>query len=557
MRFSFSRIDAFLSCPYRFRLRYIDKLDTLPDYDNADNPLTIGTAMHHGIEQGADAAIREYVMSYPVDTDDIETEAVKLEVLVPKVRAMIDPNAIFEFRMETENFLGFADYIDPKTGTLLDFKYSNNEKHYLESAQIHVYRYLLERYYGMHFERIGYLFIPKIQTKDSGVYDSVQMYRNWLREELGKVQPRISYVTYDENKAIKTLGMIPRIESVRTFAKERNRLCWYCDFRRYCETEGKEDYMILPKNERHAAGTATQRKLWIYGAPFSGKTTLADQFPDVLMLNTDGNVKFVTAPCVRIKESLDGHIKKQAWEVFKETIDELAKKDNEYKSIVVDLVEDTYEACRLYMYKKLGITHESDSSFKAWDMVRTEFLSTMKKLMNLDYENIVLISHEDTSKDITKRSGDAITAIKPNIQDKIANKLAGMVDAVIRCVVIDGEHMLSFKTDEVQFGGGRIDFGVSEIPNSYESLARLYGNVGREKTAEMPKTPKVTEKEEASNKLSNAEPPKEETKPYVAEGMAQVATQDVAEELGTIPDAVEMPNDAAPQPPRRRRRRAE
>ena len=150
-----------------------------------------------------------------------------------------------------------------------------------------------------------------------------------------------------------------------------------------------------------------------------------------------------------------------------------------------------------------------------------------------------------------------ITAIKPNIQDKIANKLAGMVDAVIRCVVIDGEHMLSFKTDEVQFGGGRIDFGVSEIPNSYESLARLYGNVGREKTAEMPKTPKVPEKEEASNKLSNAEPPKEETKPYVAEGTAQVATLDVAEELGTIPDAVEMPNDAAPQPPRRRRRRAE
>ena len=30
--------------------------------------------------------------------------------------------------------------------------------------------------------------------------------------------------------------------------------------------------------------------------------------------------------------------------------------------------------------------------------------------INLNY-NIVLISHEDTSKDITKRSGDKITAI--------------------------------------------------------------------------------------------------------------------------------------------------
>ena len=84
------------------------------------------------------------------------------------------------------------------------------------------------------------------------------------------------------------------------------------------------------------------------------------------------------------------------------------------------------------MYDRLGITHESDDSFRAWDKVRTEFLSTIRRLMNLDYENIVLISHEDTSKDITKKSGDKITAIKPNIADKVANKIAGMVDIVAR-----------------------------------------------------------------------------------------------------------------------------
>ena len=54
--------------------------------------------------------------------------------------------------------------------------------------------------------------------------------------------------------------------------------------------------------------------------------------------------------------------------------------------------------CRLYMYDQMNITHESDDSFRAWDKVMTEYLSTLKKLMNLDYENIILISHEDTSK---------------------------------------------------------------------------------------------------------------------------------------------------------------
>ena len=89
---------------------------------------------------------------------------------------------------------------------------------------------------------------------------------------------------------------------------------------------------------------------------------------------------------------------------------------------------------------------KSDDSFKAWDKVRTEFLSTMKRLMNMDYENIILISHEDRSKDITRKSGDKLTSIKPNIQDKIANKVAGMVDIVAR-VVADGDNrILSFKT---------------------------------------------------------------------------------------------------------------
>jgi hypothetical protein len=126
------------------------------------------------------------------------------------------------------------------------------------------------------------------------------------------------------------------------------------------------------------------------------------------------------------------------------------------------------------MYDKLGITHESDDSFRAWDKVRTEFLSTMRKFINLDYENIILISHEDMSKDITKKTGDKITAIKPNINDKVANKVAGMVDIVARAIADDGEYVLSFKRNEVIFGGGRLKFKAAEIPLDYQAFCDLY-----------------------------------------------------------------------------------
>ena len=47
MRMSFSRVETFVNCPYRFKLRYLDKLETLPEWDDPANPLIIGTALHH------------------------------------------------------------------------------------------------------------------------------------------------------------------------------------------------------------------------------------------------------------------------------------------------------------------------------------------------------------------------------------------------------------------------------------------------------------------------------------------------------------------------------
>lgn len=218
------------------------------------------------------------------------------------------------------------------------------------------------------------------------------------------------------------------------------------------------------------------KKIWVYGAPFSGKTTLAVGAKDHYVLSTDGNAQYVTDNYKIITDevTVNGRMKqtKLAWEVFKEELEKL-EVGSQYKTIVVDLVEDTYEMARLYMYKKLGITHESDDSFRAWDKTRTEYLSTMRKLMNLPYD-IILISHEDTSKDITKRSGENITAIKPNITDKVANKLAGMVALVGRCVCDNGKYELHIKTDEVTFGGGRLGINNVVLPLEWEEVTKLF-----------------------------------------------------------------------------------
>lgn len=249
---------------------------------------------------------------------------------------------------------------------------------------------------------------------------------------------------------------------------------------------------MLPENKRRKIEVITKKKIWVFGAPFCGKTTLANQAPNPIMLNTDGNIQFVDAPYISVKDTMDGRQKKLAWEVFKGAIDDL-EAGSDFETIVVDLLEDTYESCRLFMYKQMGITHESDDSFRAWDKVRTEFLSTFRRLLNLPY-NIVLISHEDMSKDITKKSGDKITAIRPNIQDKIANKIAGMVDIVCRVLVEDDGRYLSFKSDAVVFGGGRITkHGKTQIPLSWDAIEEFYASVGSQNATESHEAPKVEE----------------------------------------------------------------
>ena len=243
---------------------------------------------------------------------------------------------------------------------------------------------------------------------------------------------------------------------------------------------------LLPKNERRTVDRIAKKTMWVYGAPYSGKTYLANTFPDVLMLNTDGNVKFVDAPYIAIKDTKDGRVDKQAWENFKAVIDELAMNNNDFKTIVVDLLEDTYQYCRQYVFKREGYVHESDGGFgKGWALVDDEFIPTIKKLLSLDYDNIILISHEDRD-DVTMKTGEKITKIIPNLRSKIADKVAGMVDFTGRFVAEGDNRRIDIKQSEFQFGGGRTEFMGKKVPATYESICGLY-NINPMEVHEAPK----------------------------------------------------------------------
>lgn len=473
-------------------MQYLDRLKAIPSTE-PDNALILGTAVHTGIEQSLQAAIQQYFFSYPIITDKHINEAIKLEQVIPKARAAIPPGGSFEVPIYDLDFVGFIDYLAPINTVggieyydLYDFKYTANVHSYKDSTQLHLYKYFFERNNpGKKIQALYFLFVPKVKIKQ-GKTETLQDFRDRLKMELSKAAVQKVQVDFKPEKVIEFLFGIKRASEAKDFPKNESYLCRFCEFSDFC-SKG-DTYMIeLPKNQRRSIETVQKRVIWIYGRPFCGKTTFANQFPDPLMINTDGNIRYVDAPYIRIRDEVvvQGRQTKKtpAWVMFKDVVAELEKKQNSFRTIVVDLLEDVYEYCRLYMCEEMGISHESDDSFRAWDKVRSEFLNTLKRLMALDYENIVLISHEDTSKDITKKGGDKVTSIKPSLQDKVADKVSGMVDVVGR-IVADGDvRTFSFKSNEVIFGGGRLKVKAKDIPLDVQALFEIYDEANRNAAA--------------------------------------------------------------------------
>ena len=181
---------------------------------------------------------------------------------------------------------------------------------------------------------------------------------------------------------------------------------------------------MLPENKKVNRDITQALKIWVYGKPNIGKTTFANQFPDTLMLNTDGNIKGVDSPCV----SVGGE---NPWEDFVATVDEILKGNHTFKTIVVDLTEDIYQYCRNYYCKKLKIDHEADLGYgKGYDIIKNAFLIVLRKLCNTEY-NVILCSHEKEVV-IKDRIGRETTVFKPNIGDTIATKISGMVEMTAR-----------------------------------------------------------------------------------------------------------------------------
>lgn len=167
----------------------------------------------------------------------------------------------------------------------------------------------------------------------------------------------------------------------------------------------------------------TPKVFFIWGQSMSGKTYLARQFPSPLIINTDGNAKKVTTPSVEVYD----------FETFVKVLQEIEAGNHEFKTIIIDLVDDVKTMLQTYVCKKYSeqlkteINDEGEVPYgKGYRDVKSTWQKLMVRLNQLPY-NVIFISH------IVEISENNQTIERPSLEQKFYNMTMGRCDMSIKC----------------------------------------------------------------------------------------------------------------------------
>lgn len=174
--------------------------------------------------------------------------------------------------------------------------------------------------------------------------------------------------------------------------------------------------MLLPSNKPKEKDI-TPKVFFIWGQSMSGKTYLARKFPNPLIINTDGNAKKVDTPSIEVFD----------FETFIKVIEEIEEGKHEFKTIIIDLVDDIKTMLQNHICKKYSVEDEGEVPYgKGYREVKMVWQKLMVRLNQLPY-NVIFISH------VTEVLENNQTIEKPSLEQKYYNMCMGRCDMSIKC----------------------------------------------------------------------------------------------------------------------------
>lgn len=193
---------------------------------------------------------------------------------------------------------------------------------------------------------------------------------------------------------------------------------------------------ILPPNKPKET-VDTPRNYFIWGPTMNGKSYLASEFPNAIILNTDGNAAQIETPSIDLKNERgsDGTIKKNVIVQVIEIIKELEKGKHTYETVVIDVIDDLITLIDQAICEEHGVDYVGDVPYgKGWGLQKTFITSIVVRLKALPM-NVIYISRYATKLEGT------VEVPMPSLGDKHLNVINGNCDLNILCQKIGKKYL--------------------------------------------------------------------------------------------------------------------
>lgn len=203
---------------------------------------------------------------------------------------------------------------------------------------------------------------------------------------------------------------------------------------------------ILPTEKNKPSDNLFDYSMIVYGERKIGKTTLAAQIPDALLVEFEAGAKALEAYISEIGE----------YEKFYKLTDAIIAGNHNYRSIVIDTGGVAYEmgmdyACQVFDIEHPGAMNDYGAS---WSHVKKIFIEPMRRLLNSKF-GFVVLAHEQ-EKEIETRSGRQFIKMRPDFSSQADQFFTSQIDNIFYYYYEHGERWLQIEGDEYVTAGHRI-----------------------------------------------------------------------------------------------------
>ena len=216
----------------------------------------------------------------------------------------------------------------------------------------------------------------------------------------------------------------------------------------------------LPENKPQVPKD-TPRNYFIYGETMSGKSYLANEFPNPIVLNTDGNAEANSVPSIQLLNDKDksGRITNSVIKQLGEILLALQTQEHSYETVVIDVIDDVIEMIKIAVCDELTpqgkprLKSLSEIPYgKGYDFFNqaiTELVIDLKALpMNVIYISRQISEYDD--------NGNA-TKDKPSLKDKYVNLINGNSDLMIHTEKIGNNYIREVERKRKTYHADQVD----------------------------------------------------------------------------------------------------